>query len=366
MGRIVAFEGLRGVMACWVMFFHIAAFAGMPFANQLRPAVPVDVFILISGFVIAHLVASKREPYGAFIFRRFMRLYPIYLVALIAAIGLMDIYRHIIFDSPLAPFMQSQQLRQGEVDDALLTHVLVHLTLLHGALPDAVLPGASLALLSPAWSISLEWQFYLIAPFVIARIRSFRAFLMAFLLAYGAFWLIIASGLDFGKPSFILQRLPHFILGIGAYLFYFQPLAGGRASPRMFRIMLAVGAVCAGLLMSPAIVIGVAFLAAITWPEGMGGQPFARRVEAVLSLPAVAAVGAASYSLYILHVPIIWVVLSLLLPVLGADRTTIFMVMLLIVPVVTIAVSMISYRYVERPLMRLRPRRPARAVSAED
>jgi hypothetical protein len=108
MGRIVAFEGLRGVMACWVMFFHIAAFAGMPFANQLRPAVPVDVFILISGFVIAHLVASKREPYGAFIFRRFMRLYPIYLVALVAAIGLMDIYRHIIFDSPLAPFMQSQ------------------------------------------------------------------------------------------------------------------------------------------------------------------------------------------------------------------------------------------------------------------
>ncbi|MEN2980369.1 acyltransferase [Tistrella bauzanensis] len=354
MGRISAFEGLRGVMACWVMLFHIAAFSGMSFANAIQPDIPVDVFILISGFVIAHLFTAKDEPYGQFIFRRFMRLYPIYLLALALAIGLTEVYRHIIFDSPLSPFMGSQQERQTEVDEAFLVHIAVHLTLLHGALPDAVLPRSSMAILSPAWSISLEWQFYLIAPFVIGWIKTLRRFFIALTLAYIGFWLIRLSGLEFGKPSFILQRLPHFILGIGAYLFYFKLLHEGKASPRQSKFLLIIGTVCAVALASQAVFIGFLFLLAISWPLNLRGGGLASRIDSALSSHWVVAVGAASYSIYILHVPIIWLVLHFLMPVVGGNRYGIFAIMLAVVPAVTIAISMQTYRYVEKPLMRLR------------
>ncbi|WP_372006214.1 acyltransferase [Tistrella mobilis] len=256
MGRIAAFEGLRGIMAGWVMLFHIAAFSAMPFANAMHSGVPVDVFILISGFVITHLVNSRSEAYGQFILRRFMRLYPIYLVALLVAVGLTDVYRYLIFDSSLAPFMETQQIRQEDVDRNFILHILLHLTMMHGVLPDQVLPASSLALLSPAWSITLEWQFYLIAPFLLARIRGRRAFLVAFALAYLGFWIVRLSGLDFGKPSFLLQRLPHFLVGIGAYLFYFKLLQDGRATRLMWRRMILWGSIAALALASFAVVLG--------------------------------------------------------------------------------------------------------------
>jgi len=49
--------------------------------------------------------------------------------------------------------------------------LLAHLTMLHGAVPDQILPGSSITYLPPAWSISVEWQFYLVAPFLFAFLK---------------------------------------------------------------------------------------------------------------------------------------------------------------------------------------------------
>src|SRR4051794_7077197 len=47
------------------------------------------------------------------------------------------------------------------------TPFIAHLTMLHSAIPDYILPGSASAILNPAWSISPAWQFYLIAPLFI-------------------------------------------------------------------------------------------------------------------------------------------------------------------------------------------------------
>ena len=46
----------------------------------------VQIFMIISGFVIFFLLDKKRESYGQFILRRFFRLYPLYIGLLITAI----------------------------------------------------------------------------------------------------------------------------------------------------------------------------------------------------------------------------------------------------------------------------------------
>ena len=80
-----------GVAGC---FSHIKRLLQEGYA-LLRPVIDeigsyaasaVLMFIIISGFVITHLLIEKREKYAPFITRRFLRLYPAYFFCLIAGI----------------------------------------------------------------------------------------------------------------------------------------------------------------------------------------------------------------------------------------------------------------------------------------
>lgn len=43
-------------------------------------------------------------------------------------------------------------------------NIPLHLLMLHGVVPEVLVARAPGAFLAPAWSVSLEWQFYLVAP----------------------------------------------------------------------------------------------------------------------------------------------------------------------------------------------------------
>ena len=60
----------------------------------------VEVFVILSGFVIALMRLNEEEPYGRYIFRRFMRLYPLFLIALILGAMTMHLYAPVFGSSP--------------------------------------------------------------------------------------------------------------------------------------------------------------------------------------------------------------------------------------------------------------------------
>ncbi|MBC8038204.1 MAG: acyltransferase family protein, partial [Rhizobiales bacterium] len=89
--RIHEFEALRGALAAWVVIGHVFKHSGYapdalyPFPLLGDPGMPVDVFIILSGFVIFSLLDHKHEGYWPFITRRFFRLFPLFLVVLLVS-----------------------------------------------------------------------------------------------------------------------------------------------------------------------------------------------------------------------------------------------------------------------------------------
>jgi len=152
--RIVALEGMRGFAALFVFFVHFYSLFGsyarpqsllrgaMHFAGQVGNT-GVDIFFVISGFLMYGIVIRKPTPFLKYFARRVRRLYPVFLVVFF-------IYVVISLTVP----------SESRIPPALgpgLGYILANLAMLPGML--SIKP-----LITVAWSLSYEWFFYLILP----------------------------------------------------------------------------------------------------------------------------------------------------------------------------------------------------------
>src|SRR3546814_14984278 len=85
---ILHLTGLRAVAALMVLSMHLDQIYGNVLARYLAPIdqgyLGVDVFFVLSGFILSHVYAAEisARTYGVFLWRRFARLYPIHLATL--------------------------------------------------------------------------------------------------------------------------------------------------------------------------------------------------------------------------------------------------------------------------------------------
>ena len=235
-------DGLRVIFALWVVLDHFYAYIGgsnymhIPFGEQLlNGSIPVSGFMIITGFLMMYhyLLRQEIEPPNRsftifhFWLRRLFRLYPIYLIAIIIAFftnPIRDKYSIFILEY----FTNGNLNGYGE----MLTHSIYypsigdfisHLTFLHGLIPQYVV-----SILGPAWSLSLEMQFYILFPFLFLlfffnkkRIDLSVTFLLLIttivsLIMPFIFGIYSTKGLltTFPQPSVILYQLPLFVYGM--------------------------------------------------------------------------------------------------------------------------------------------------------
>src|ERR1035437_3646638 len=143
-------QGLRAIAVLLVVAFH----AGLPVPGGF---VGVDVFFVISGFVIAGLLLRELDTTGGvdlgrFYTRRIRRLFPA-LALLVAVVALVSLVL-------ASPFGSSPLTAKTGLGAVLFTaNFAIYLTT--GGYFDA--PAGTNALLH-TWSLSVEEQFYVVFP----------------------------------------------------------------------------------------------------------------------------------------------------------------------------------------------------------
>ena len=147
-----ALDGLRAICILLVMFNHVHE--RVPAGMQGR--VGVDIFFVLSGFLITTLLLRERERYGnislkAFYTRRFFRIVPVY--ALVVAM-----YAGLLFHSPNVP--RWVQFKRG-------LPYLVTFT-------QEFRPASTAYALGHAWSLGIEEKFYLALPLLVLALFPFR------------------------------------------------------------------------------------------------------------------------------------------------------------------------------------------------
>jgi len=217
MTRIDILDSVRGLMSWWVAIAHALMMTNLfKLPKVLNPAYAVDVFIILSGFVITLLLAEKKESYIIFIVRRGFRLLPVYIPLLLISAYFINEQITLLTAAPFqSHYLESRIANLQNTLDFFWTHFILHLTLLQGLVSSNYLPSSDYAFIEPAWSLSLEWQFYLIAPIITISLKKAKSALWVIALS-----LFIAIFYGKGGDGLLSNEAHFFFVGIVSYYIY--------------------------------------------------------------------------------------------------------------------------------------------------
>ena len=368
-------DGLRAWLAWIVVLSHVTLNTGAdikwPLLKKIEASgsLAVCIFIIVSGFVITHLLTVKREHYLPYICRRFLRIYPVYFVCLLLGIGATYLHMRAFTDRPWGAIVPQPDLLSFELDSLnhgdFLTHLVAHLTLLHGVISNQLLPGSAYIFLGPAWSLSLEWQFYLVAPFILLALQTRRGqFLVALatVAAYAAYqqeWFG-----QFFDPSFLPGAGLYFAVGIATRLL-FARLPEFKNYPVAAMVIALVFCV-----MSHELTPFVLWAGFVIWLRTVPAisridKPICVALDAAFNSEAARYLGTRSYSTYLIHEPIIYSIVFVCIKRFALGLLPTLFVTLFFTVTLTLIASAVLYRVVEAPAIAFGKRLfTARGVSA--
>ena len=342
-------QGLRAVAVLMVVSFH----AGLPVPGGFAG---VDVFFVISGFVVTSMLhrewASKgRISFGYFYLRRFKRLVP--ALSLMLSVILIA---NLLLLSPQA----GQQIASATAVGAIFLTANFVIARNSGGYFD---PPAETNPFLNTWSLSVEEQFYLVVPALLAvgwiiaargrRILVTAPAVIIGLLAVLSFGLAIlgsSGNLSFGQSVLLgfyspFTRAWEFAAGV------LLSMSMGRLPAPNRVLSIGLGVLGTALLCTSLLVLNGSTPFPSLWTvvpvSGallilfVGGSGPPGPITSLLSARPMVKIGDWSYSIYLWHWPLI-VFALLLWP--GNAKASFIAAMLSFVPAV------LSYKWLEQPM----------------
>jgi peptidoglycan/LPS O-acetylase OafA/YrhL len=341
-------DGLRGIAALMILTRHGPAFftsAARPMGPFFESYLAVDFFFMLSGFVLSHAYADKLRAglgCGRFMIIRFIRLYPLYFLALAILVA---------FDF--------RGVMQGDPQGGAVNTLFALLMLPSPASSDSLFP-----LNPPAWSLFFELIANLLFGAIVFRLstKGLAALVAA---AGGALLIAVLCGLfgfdhswtgamdsGFGWQSWG-AGVPRVMFGFFLGVLLHRVFVALKARPRVPALLcpLALFAVLAAhpqpqykiafdlaavLVVFPLIL----FLGAMSAPNRPVGRIFA-------------VLGIASYAVYVLQYPVynlLWKVITALSAGHPGEFTLVSAVMFSLAMVV---LAMLADRFYDAPVRRL-------------
>jgi len=351
-----AFDHLRGFAAVLILLYHsfqhmsgfMAHGSGFVESDRISTHNPllallleghtaVALFIVMSGFLFTRSALGKDVEYGPFIRNRLLRIYPLLMLLVVVELA---------------------------INSQLTLQNLVFIILPTGYFPAVASMGV---VGSMFWAVAVEFQFYLVFPFLI-RVLNERG--IRPLLAIIALAILIRFGTTFYGSNIrdvsywtSLGRIDQFLIGMIAAKLYAEHHAPEKANTWSF-----VGAA----MLVVAVVYGFHRLGGWpvvanwkgVWPTIEGAAwalviftyiPVAKKVPRVLSRIA-SSIGEISYSTYLLHVSVLIIIgmSGWLLRWTGVPKYDVVLTIVLIVFPAVLSVSALSYYAIEKPFLGLR------------
>lgn len=337
-------DGLRALSVIAVVWHH-ARPLGTDSVLQTRGFLGVDVFFVISGFLITHLMLREREQHGRFQLakfwvRRALRLWPLWF-AILAVLSFL--FLSVLPDAPMAAAFWNDLPWNATYTSNL------------------IVPGTFLAL---SWSLALEEQFYLLWPLVWSKVQSAAAPLLLFLggisvgIHLGLFDALLLEWFGpRGSQAFALRAtvLP-LVLGCALALapHWTARLARPFLAPLWLALLIGIASlgepVTAGQMQLAAQLASAGLVASCVGPVG----------PKWLSVAPLRWVGERAYGVYLLHIFCLQ-----LLPIVGSHtlptgeawaRGERGLGAFVFVVATSLVAAGLSYRFLERPFLRVKDR----------
>ena len=316
--------------------------------------VGVVLFFVLSGFCIHHSILQSRrkamlqanEPprfnFIAFMLRRIWRIYPAYLVALVAFFVAQRVIEH----------------RGGGPVFKGIGDLIWHALMLHN-----LRPATFQSINASFWSLGVEWQFYWVYPIFLLfrnRLGMVTTVGMTATLSIACQIMVVMRQLDTGKNADVWNNLPlitwfNWCLGALVAEYWDQ-------GKRFFQLPTV-----AVILMWAMLLIFAAYDPSSDWVSGIVGMAwpilFAITLEMYIHVRrpayrwerAITPIGLCSYSLYLLHQPLLQPMLNvahrrLRLPAIyWVDLTFTGALIFLIL----FGIAWLSFRWIEQPGIQL-------------
>lgn len=289
--RMAYIDGLRAVAVLSVVAFHAAhwdpnlhsGFAQYAFSEGSHG---VDLFFVLSGFCLSYPLLRALQRHGSAIFdisgylaRRTVRIVPPYYLAIAVLLAFLLILGRIGWQMPY----ELSLAHVGWLDFAKQI-------LFADRRPEFLNPSF--------WTLAVEWRWYFIFPVaLLIWTRSRRAFFFVIVCCFIAAATTRAGGFD-------LPLLPAFMLGIAAAQFELEHKRFGVTALLLAMLATAVG-IALEPLYGPEYFVQLqpaGLIAAFFFVLASGSIPALR---AALSFRPLAWIGVASYSIYLVHEPVI-------------------------------------------------------------
>jgi peptidoglycan/LPS O-acetylase OafA/YrhL len=326
-------DGCRAIAILLVVGYHIGL-SWLP-----GGFVGVDVFFVISGYLITSLLVTEQRDAGridfaAFYARRARRLLPalIVMIAVVVAAGMVVLLPD-----------QQRALAASAVAGLLFSINLYFVHVHQGYFADQ----SNLVPLLHLWTLSVEEQFYLIWPVALAAVARKRDWLPAraivalvAVISLASFAIGVALAGNHDNLAFLLLPGRAWQLGVGALLAFVPPISGRWATVTRAAGLVAIGA--AGVVLGDGLpypsfdallpVIGAACLVVPAQRTGA--------VDRLLGARPVAGLGKLSYGWYLWHWPLLALARQLWEEDIAHNAA---------IALGALLIAAISYRWVERP-----------------
>jgi peptidoglycan/LPS O-acetylase OafA/YrhL len=325
-----ALDGLRALAIILVIWNHM-----MRFMLPIGGWIGVDVFFVLSGYLITSILLHELRETGKISFYNFYARRALRLIPALAIVAVFQLVRSV--------FSQNG----NEIREATLVAMVYieNWNMIYGWWP--------IDYMGTTWSLSVEEQFYLLWPLTLVFIVNKRplvwivASVTAMTLAELLFWRGGGAATEHTLQFSLGIRPVGLLIGIAIA---FLPISRWRMPPLMAPAMLlAIGSIAlaadrsAYVFLSAPLAVSLATAILIICTNQSGP------VTATLSATPIRYIGKISYGLYLYHVPIL----------LLAEEHKVHLPFFLYgvgILVLVFATAILSYEFVEKPILGLKGR----------